>query len=50
MGAKPEDVGDDTYQGVWIMPTPERTRAHVFATPDEVAELFAQGAERASQR
>jgi hypothetical protein len=53
--ATPDDIDivpitDETYQGVWIWPTPERPRVHLFALAEDVDEIFAAGAERTSQR
>jgi hypothetical protein len=46
----PVPISDETYQGVWIWPTPERPRVHLFAMPEDVDQLFADGGERTSQR
>jgi hypothetical protein len=43
-------INDETYQGVWILPTPERPRVHLFALPEDIDRLFASGLERTSQR
>lgn len=48
-GVRPEDVGDDTYRGVWLMP-PEVSRVHVFAADAEAESLISRGAVRTSQR
>ncbi len=44
------EVSDETYQGVWITPMPDRPRVHLFAHRDDVDALFKQGFERTSQR
>jgi hypothetical protein len=43
-------INDETYQGVWIWPTPERPRVHLFALAEDVGQIFASGADRTSQR
>jgi hypothetical protein len=35
---------------LWIWPTPERPRVHLFALPEDVDQLFISGANRTSQR
>jgi hypothetical protein len=41
-------VENETYQGVWILPLPECTPAHVFANPEDLARLVEQGFKKAA--
>jgi hypothetical protein len=40
-------ISDETYQGRWRLPLPERTLVHVFAETGDVPDLERAGLERA---
>lgn len=39
-------INDETYQGVWRTPRPERTLCHLFALTEDLPRLVAAGFEK----